>query len=452
MKRSWFSVSCVMVLVLASAAVAAAAGVPVAPGGATSDKFEPSSGCGCHATFVEQWNRSMHAQALTDPLYLTKLEEAKKATDGKLGAFCNKCHGPIATLSREIDGKMSAVSGEGITCSFCHQVVGLKGQPANTSHLVAADGVRRAQLKDPQAPHPAAYSAFHEKAEFCGGCHNVLHPINGMHLEATYDEWKASPYAKEGVVCQNCHMGAEAGRDAPDSGQACGGGPQRDNIFHMTFVGGQVALGPSAEAIARLQSAAMVEMDVAEIVAPGETASMTVTVTNTGAGHYLPTGLTEIRQMWLEVYAEDAEGQKTEIGERRFGTILKDAKGNSPVELWDAVAIESDDRIPPRESIEETYEFAMPEGADRATVTAVLRYKSAPDEFAEKAGVENPTTDMAAATQQVFASAEAKAGAVEEQSPEQTSSGWWNIAVVLVGFAAIIGVVGFFIVRGRKAA
>ena len=64
---------------------------------------------------------------------------------------------------------------------------------------------------------------------------------------------------------------------------------------------------------------------------------MTVTITNVGAGHYLPTGLTEVRQMWLQVVAVDENGKETELGKRVFGTELKDKNGKYPVELWDAV-------------------------------------------------------------------------------------------------------------------
>jgi hypothetical protein len=270
-----------------------------------------------------------------------------------------------------------------------------------------------------------------------------------MHLEATYSEWADSPYARDGIVCQDCHMSIEPGKVGPSSGQAAAGGPQRDNIYKMTFVGGQVALGPSSVAIARLQSAAEVKVEVPQIVAAGEEAEITVTITNSGAGHYLPTGLTEIRQMWLEVNAEGPDGQVTKLGERKFGTILEDAEGNSPAELWDAATIKSDDRIPPKESVTETYAFKMPDGVEHAKLTAALFYKSATDEFAAKAGVENPTTEMAAATQDVFASEEARADAAQLEGGGSFDS--WNLAVAIAGLALIIGLVVFFSRRSRKS-
>lgn len=436
-----------------SAGVAAAKPVPVESGKAKIAQFPGANACGCHAALIDQWRTSMHAKALEDPLYQTKLAEAQKATDGKLGAFCNKCHGPAATMTGVIDspdrGGAGSGASEAVGCMFCHQVTGLAGKPANTAQLVSPDGVRRAQIKDPLAPHAAAYSKFHESSEICGGCHNVNHPINGMHLEATYTEWKESPYAKEGVSCQDCHMSREPGSVGPFSGQAAGGAPQRDNIYKMSFVGAQVALGDPEGAKSMLKSAAKVTIEAPQIVAAGEKADVKVIVENVGAGHYLPTGLTEVREMWLEVVAVGADGSETRVGERKFGTVLKDAKGKYPVELWEAVAIQSDDRIPPRGTAEAKYSFAMPEADDAMALTARLMYRSAPEEFAKKAGAENPVTEMAAATQQVYASEQARSDASKPKGAE--SGGAVGVLAAVAGLV-LAAVAGMVIVRARRRA
>ncbi len=403
------------VVSLAFAASAFAQGVPVQPGNATVDDFLPSSGCGCHGSLVEQWQPSMHAQAITDPVFLDKLARAEAEAGEEVAAFCKRCHTPIGNMIGDPDGAETEVAGEGVTCMYCHQVVGVEGGVANTSHLLQPDLTRRAQLKDPDAPHPAEYSEFHESAEICGACHNVDHPANGTHLETSYTEWAESPYADEGVVCQDCHMSSDPGTViGPSTGQAASGAQTRDDIYAMSFVGANVGQGPSDASRALLQSAASMELEMPDIVPAGTAASMTVTITNVGAGHYLPTGLTEVREMWLSVYAEDADGAVTEIGERRFGTIMQDAEGNHPVEMWDAVAIHSDDRIPPRESVSEAYSFEMPEDAERSTVFAELNYRSVPDEMAESAGVDNPTTRMASASRAVFVSQAVKDAEAEE--------------------------------------
>lgn len=442
-------------LVLATAVLFAPAAAFALPS-MSSSLFGPSTGCGCHAALLEQWRPSMHAQALTDPIYLVKLKEANEATDGALDEFCNACHSPIAVMAGELDGLdqsgVSAVGLEGVTCDFCHQVSGTSEPLGNTSAEVTGDGIKLAQLKDPQAPHPAAYSAFHETAEFCGTCHNVDHPGNGMHLEATYTEWKNSPYAAEGIVCQDCHMTPGPGVTKPNPGKAAGPGPEREHIYTMTFAGGNVGLGYADLAEERLQAAATLDLEVPEVVAGGEV-RVTTTITNVGAGHYLPTGLTEVRQMWLEVVATDEGGGELLRTRRDFVSVLKNAEGEFPVELWDAVDFESDDRIPPKESTSNEYAFPMADGP--VTVTATLYYRSCSEEMAAKAGVEIPTTTMVSARSVVYTSAEAAAdaesaelaAAAEEEPPGGMNPLIW-VAIVLAG-AVLIGAGWGFLQRPR---
>ncbi|MDO8846937.1 MAG: multiheme c-type cytochrome [Coriobacteriia bacterium] len=412
-----------------------------------SATFGSSSGCGCHAALLSQWQESMHAKAITDPLYLLKLKEAEEATNGALGPFCNGCHAPIAVMAGELtsldQSGVSKVGMEGVTCDFCHQVNGTEGALGNTSTAVTGDGIKLAQLRDPQAPHAAAYSPFHETAEFCGNCHNVDHPGNGMHLEATYSEWKSGPYAAEGIVCQDCHMTPGAGVTKPNPGKAASMGPDREHIYTMTFAGGNVGLGDAALAEERLKAAAELEIDVPDVVESGEVA-VTTTITNVGAGHYLPTGLTEVRQMWLEVVATDGSGTELLSERREFGSVLKDADGNYPAELWDAVDFQSDDRIPPRESTSNDYSFPM--ATDAVTVTATLYYRSCSEEMAEKAGVEIPTTTMAEVTKTVYPTAEAKAAGdaaadeAEEDDGGPGGSTWLLVVAAVVAVAVVIAI------------
>lgn len=438
-------VSAFAVAVLASAVFAAPAfsvGKPVAPGSATAEGFLPSSGCTCHPDLLKDWQGTMHAKAIVDPVFLLKANEAKSAAGDGVATFCKRCHSPVGNMLGDVDGKSNAVAAEGVTCMYCHQVTGMQGT-GNTSHLILADLTRRAQIKDPAAPHPAVYSELHTKAEFCGGCHNVNHPTNGTHLESSYTEWLEGPYAKEGIVCQDCHMSANAGVVGPYQGQACSTGAQRDGIFSMTFIGANVGQGAADEAVALLESAATVEVDVPEIVPAGKTATVTVTVTNKGAGHYLPTGLTEVREMWLAVYAEGKDGERTELGEHRYGTALKDAAGKYPAEMWDAVAVQSDDRIPPRGTSVQDFEFAMPEDGNVARVVAVLNYRSLPDDLAEKAAVDNPTTEMASGSRSVFVSEEAKDAAAKPagSDADKVRSPLPYGMIGLLALAILIGVV-----------
>jgi hypothetical protein len=426
---------------------------PVAPGGAGAASFPPASNCGCHGTLVDQWSQSMHSRALEDPIFKIKVAEADAATAGKIGPFCQKCHGPAAVMTGE-SGKnvaeMSPAAAQAVGCMFCHQVVGNSEPLGNVSQLLEPDLTRRAQLEKPEAPHPAVFSALHVTSAICGGCHNVNHPINGMHLESTYREWAESPQGKAGTQCQDCHMSEKPGKIGPSAGQAAPGAPQRPNIYQMTFAGAQVALGNPERATQLLQSAAKVEMDAPRVVKSGEDASVTVKITNSGAGHYLPTGLTEVREMWLDVSIVDSAGKSTNLGEHRFGTVLKDAAGKFPAELWDAVAVQSDDRIPPMQSVTHAYKIALPSGTEAGTLKAQLLYRSVPEELAAKAGVKNPTTVMASAEQPVFGSSEAEQKAAETTSGTSSPPSVWLFAGV--GIVALIAIGAGLFWWGRRSA
>lgn len=440
-------------IALAATSSAFAVGKPVAPGNGSAQTFLPAQSCGCHGTLIQNWQPSMHAQAIKDPVFRLKVSEARKQAGEDVARFCERCHSPVGNMLSEFDGA-GQVSGEGVACMFCHQVSGMApGEPGNVSHLVQPDLTRRAQIKDPGAPHPAVYSALHESAEFCGGCHNVNHPANGTHLESTYSEWKASGYAKKGVVCQDCHMSSRAGLVGPSKGSAAMGAPERANMFAMTFVGANVGQGPAEESAALLKSAAKIAIEAPEITAEGETASVTVTVSNTGAGHYLPTGLTEVREMWLTVYAEDAAGKRTKLGERFFGSQLKDAKGNSPVEVWAATDIASDDRIPPNGSVAGSYVVTMPAGSESAKIGATLDYRSLPDALAGAAKVENPTTVMASAEKSIYSSQAAKdaaAATATKQEPKAPASSPNLLVPLGIGGLIVLVAAGFVVWRMRS--
>lgn len=448
MKKALLVLTIVAALGLVVAAPQAAVALPDFP----SSAFMPVSGCGCHSYLIENWQKSMHAKALADPIYQYKLDEANRATDGALGDYCNSCHGPVAVMSGEIADLAAATpqSQEGVGCDFCHQVTGTETPLGNVSQTLNPDGTKRAQWDDSVSPfHETAYSGFHQTAEFCGACHNVDHPTNGMHLEATYTEWKEGPYAAEGTQCQDCHMTPGPGVTKPYPGTAAGGGKQRDHIYLMTFVGGNVALGDSVLAEERLKAAATLDLDVAEIVAPGETAQVSTTITNVGAGHKLPTGLTEVRQMWLEVKAVYPDGTEEVLGTHEFGSILKDAEGNSPVELWEAVDFESDDRIPPRESVSDTFDFTMPTDGE-AEIQAALLYRSCSEEMAEGAGVDVPTTTMVSAAMGVYGDEAIKSQANEAEGGGSGGSDGLMLFIALAGLALAVGIIAYAAMHSRK--
>jgi hypothetical protein len=385
----------------------------VVKGSVKPGTFGSPEGCMCHNNLRSQWAQSMHAKALDDPLYQAVLAKAKKEAGDAVGEYCETCHAPGAMMMGTIDSAKGNIADSGITCSFCHQVTAQTAKvPGNTSlgfPQNGPDGVFRAQIADHRAPHPAGKSELLSSAEFCGACHNVNHPFNGVPLEATYTEWKESSYAKDGVTCQNCHMGPAPGVRAPYEGVAAMGAPTRDNMFAMTFTGANVGQGNADAARALLESAASIRIEAPEIIAPGTSAKAKISVTNSGAGHSLPTGLTEVRRMWLDISLVSADGTGKKLDAQEFITILNDGKGKTGVDVWDAAGIESDIRIKAGETYTREVTVEMPrDAAERKRLVATLNYQSYPDELARAAGVENPTTKMASSETEIYPGGEAK--------------------------------------------
>ncbi len=398
------------------------------PGDLTVDGLENTGICGgCHNAIFEQWKGSMHANALIDPVFqaATKLflSEATAQGDREEALACVRCHTPFGHLSKTAETTAADYAAavetldarSGIFCDFCHSVKGSAGV-GNAPFLVDdgredAKKIKHGPRTDAVSPyHGTAFSHLHTKSEFCGMCHDVTHAFNGMPIERTYTEWRESPYntgdPATTVHCQDCHMRQRPGVPATGStarpenpGVSALGGKEHAHIFTHYFVGANAALpglfdgGEPKTAIAyeNLQNCATIEITAPPLPLAWRNADIQVTVNNVGAGHYLPTGLSEMREMWLEIKVKDAMGRtlfqsggvdgkgSLEPQTRLFNIVLADKEGNHTVNVATADRIVSDTRIPPKGYRTEHYTFFVPlRGILGYTVEARLRYRSAP--------------------------------------------------------------------------
>ena len=389
-----------------------------------------SLGCsGCHKEQYRQWSVSLHAQAHTDPIYDGYFMLASRQSGKKMEPFCAPCHTPVGVLQGEIpfphplnkpgDTRVGAVATEGLGCDFCHTITG-HTRVENSGFIVSPSDVKLGPLPDPKpVTHKARHAPHLRKAEYCGTCHQVSHPGNGIKLETTYDEWKEGPYAAAGVVCQDCHMtaglpqgdGTPAGIARPPrhAGKAAVMGPERPHISSHYFVGPNVIFTPGqGEEGARLRELGLALLRKAarlEILAPQAGAAsreVRIKVTNVGAGHSIPTGVSEIREMWLEVTVMDgrgrtllrlggldSQGNVAKDPEGRtviYRTEVHDAAGKDTTLFWNTVKKVSDRRIPPLASVVER--FPLPAKARGAVkVTARLLYRSVPPWGLKEAGL-----------------------------------------------------------------
>jgi hypothetical protein len=361
----------------------------------SADSFDSNQVCsGCHMEIFTQWKGSMHSNSWTDPVYRAALNLMSKSSQGKIDNFCMGCHTPVGVVTKEASPagtKMSEAAVQGVHCEVCHNVSGLSGI-GNGSYVLTPKlhgrPLKFGPYKDAISPyHDTAYSQLHTQSEFCSDCHDVTHPFNRLQIERTYTEWRDSSYAGQGIQCQDCHM-------APVKGRASPLGKDRDKVYTHYFIGGNALvtklLGSdmhSTRTDDMLKSAATVQ-----IMAPKELSSthanqVQIRVTNVGAGHKLPTGFPEGREMWIDFKVLDAHNKevyrlgavkegRTEPGTKTFKVTLGDKNGNVvDVNVLAADRVLTDTRINPRGYGDVTYMFDLPKNViGPVKIVAELNY------------------------------------------------------------------------------
>ncbi len=218
--------------------------------------------------------------------------------------------------------------------------------------VAADDDVMRGGLHDPLATfaHGSRGSNLHdrnalESSRMCGTCH-----------PASLAEWTHSVYADESfgrpLTCGGCHMEGRNGVAA-----AVEGAPIRRAHSHM-FVGVDVAISdhPGTEEQRKLVQRELDGTLAAELCVH-KTGTIAITLENLSAGHDWPSCAPHDRRAWVEVVAEDADGNVllssgvvpegvpvVNAGGPNLWLMrdrLADKDGNDVTMVWNSVATES---------------------------------------------------------------------------------------------------------------
>lgn len=394
----------------------------------TPDDWTNPEICGqCHVRQYQGWKTSMHSNAFKDPIFQALWAIGEKATKGGVKNHCSGCHTPIGTLTDSIKfnpndglhGSFSAppIAEKGVSCDVCHTISSDNFsrtavlEHGNSSFIVDPGPIKRATLKNSSSPfHATQYSDLHESSKFCGNCHNIFHPTNDFPIERTYDEWKYSIYAQNDIQCMDCHMvPVEVAikvadtltrphklKDIDLSGIAAIGGPVRNLIHDHGFVGGNAAIASVLagkksstynESVKRLQNVASLGLTIKP--KSRFLNELTVRVNNDRAGHHLPTSLTEVRQMWLEVVVtDDKDRELLRAGtlDKKTNKLPKDAvifnahavdKNGKHTEFpWDIARFTTVNTIPAKGYKDANYAFNIYPDSHKVTVVARLHYRS----------------------------------------------------------------------------
>ncbi len=414
-----------------------------------TEHIPPAEFCAqCHEKEYREWVSSIHSVTGPDILYETAIGNNETAHKNRLGTekirWCDSCHEPVNLLMGEINPiavvPPSQAATEGTTCIICHTATAADPLAGNGSLTLDINNINQydeALIMAAPAEHARAMQAkthnpLMGSSDFCGACHTEIRPteVNGdspMHLQDTYEEWLNSEYAEQNIQCQDCHMHPDPAAyisELQETGQV----PER--VVSHRFVGVNYLLTDSnlpsnlvtflrgglppgdistdewkADLLEQnrlildlLQAAATLSISAPESVSPNAEATLDVTITNSGAGHSLPTGPLDQRHMWLEVKVTDATGQviyHSGAFDEKTGQIdpnaviylkiLTDANSDVIYEhiLFNAEAyIYTRDPIPAKASDTIPYSFTVPANAQGPLkVESTLWYRLALQEF-----------------------------------------------------------------------
>ncbi|MFQ5461941.1 MAG: multiheme c-type cytochrome [Phycisphaerae bacterium] len=307
-------------------------------------------------------------------LTIRKITDGLVAPNGAAPNLCVGCHSPTGVFENELPDYIDAeralpvrnyltrVSREGISCDFCHSVTGpdlskslLGDGIANTSLLFGPSETKFGPLVNPVSSgyHASASTDLIKKADFCGACHDVRLPIPDVvtgepfqRLENLFTEWQTGPYNSTDnpygrvVRCQDCHMSlyplAEPGM-FPSTPLAVGANmPIRPHAIHaftavsIPFLDDpqfpQVDTDekdqwgfPRGQAQRRrqmLRAACTLTLDgtPTDLTRDAAVIPIRTVVTNVGAGHRVPSGFSQERQVWIELTVRDDVGLIYESG------------------------------------------------------------------------------------------------------------------------------------------
>ncbi|RPJ05227.1 MAG: cytochrome C [Deltaproteobacteria bacterium] len=396
-------------------------------------QFTPPEVCaGCHSKQYAEWTGSVHSLAFQDPVYQGELNRAVKAVGKEISRQCEGCHSAAGMVTGEIKkpgiSGLSPIALAGVSCDVCHSVSGTthwqtpSHEPENGS-LILTPGVDTARgqklvKRGPFKPKDNCGSGFHDcvesplhlRADLCAGCHQVYHYEDHFPLEATYLEWKHGAYAQREILCQDCHMvDFSTFLRAADEFRKPEGKEYRhffngaNYLIYFLASGAAKKAGDDKKAgvikekfemaVKRLQSAA--DLEIFPVYRDSRLAEVKVRVKNIRAGHNLPTSLTNVRQMWLEITVKDSKGNvlMTSGGVDAKGHLTEDTRNlNSEgmgkdfhfaVDPWLVTSFSRHDTIPPRGYRDVFYGVNVPQGAGKISLEAKLRYRQADQGVAE---------------------------------------------------------------------
>jgi len=432
-----------------------------------TDPSEKNEGCAvCHAREnddlpftlpADEWMQDAHSQAARNPRFLSMYSGTdlqgnrspltRRAQDRDYGSFplpidptqpyygpgyridfpdtagnCATCHTPAAAVDAPYETDPTQVTGvatEGVPCDFCHKVWNVRLDPATRLPRPNLPGVLAIEFRRPPeghqffagplddvAPGEDTFSPLQRESRFCASCHFGV--FWDTLIYNSYGEWLASPYSDpdSGQTCQDCHMPRLGATHfvRPDK-KGLARDPATIFSHRMPGAGDEELLRDS------ISLSASAERE-------GSHLTVSVSVTNVGAGHHLPTD-SPLRHLILLARARDAEGNPLAQGEgpilpewtgvgdpdqgryaglpgKVFAKVLEETwTGVTPsAAYWNRTRVVTDNRIPALASDTSRYTFEA-SGTGMLTVDVTLLFRRAFIDLMQQKGWRSPDIVMA---------------------------------------------------------
>nr|WP_321267449.1 multiheme c-type cytochrome [uncultured Sulfurimonas sp.] len=375
----------------------------------------------CHEDIFNQWADSNHRHLTgTNPYYMVMENLAGADMGDEFRQWCMGCHNPSAVTTKqkrtthEMDGSLmpnvlfesgskrllddfkahgNSKMEQGVSCVACHRIqkADSKGNSAYTLDLtnrkkyVFEDSNSQIQNflsekfinSNPQVHKDSYSNKLYKDPAYCASCHDEFLPDDSKRaVVSTFKEWEKSPFnnpkdPNKHKTCIDCHMTyLENGELSPQKGQSTTRGAIKEDVKVHYFSGSNHFLSGlkskehEDQTLQLLRTSAKLDIDIKD-------SKIFVGVKNIGAGHHLPTGVSDFRELWLDITITDAHdkvvfssGKLKEDGNlgedaRPFMKVFGD-ENSKPVGLlfWRYKKLLSDTRIPSGERRVEVYDIA----------------------------------------------------------------------------------------------
>jgi len=373
----------------------------------------------CHSEIFNQWADSNHKNLVeSNPYYMVLEGIAAEAEGEEFRQWCMGCHNPSGlttgltktshnmtgntltstlfekqgkTLVENFEKHGNSRLEEGVSCLTCHRIMDAKSD-GNASYTLDLTNRKKYPFEDEESSlgsflghkfinakpkeHKDSYmKPIYKEAKYCASCHDETSPITGKQIVSTFKQWEKSEYNNPNdktkhKSCIDCHMTyLKDDKFSPLRGTSTDGGVIKDDIKVHYFSGSNHFLSGlknkehEDQTLQLLRTSAELDVDIKDN-------QVHVGVKNVGAGHHLPTGVADFRELWLDITIKDANekivfssGKLKEDGDladdtRPFMKVFGDKDGK-PVGLlfWRYKTLLKDTRIPAKQRRVESYDL-----------------------------------------------------------------------------------------------